>query len=170
MRVEPCNWKHPLAKNRSRNIACMTVMFFSNPFMLGISNILGPRTAQAFADAGRAGVRRCAQRAMVFIAVAMSGFCAAVALYGEQVVGLLFKDPAYAGHGHTLREVAVTTDRNHALAQTSHAPQDDMLQQQQRRPSEHQAGEQQVEHDQVQRGVSSLVNVTRRVHLQEQPC
>ena len=37
--------------------ACMTVALFSNPLILGISNALAPRTAQAFTE-GAGGARR----------------------------------------------------------------------------------------------------------------
>src|SRR5262249_43382281 len=39
-------------------VACLTVVLFSNPLILGISNALAPRAAQAFTEGGGAELRR----------------------------------------------------------------------------------------------------------------
>jgi O-antigen/teichoic acid export membrane protein len=81
--------------------ACQTVIMFSNPFLLGASNLLGPRAAQAFAQGGHRQVARVMQLALLLVGGAMAVFWLAVAVFGDLVVHVLY-GAEYAGHEVTL--------------------------------------------------------------------
>jgi O-antigen/teichoic acid export membrane protein len=78
--------------------ACTWTIYLANPFLLGMSNYLGPKTAHAFASAGAPEVRRIViQNSLIFLAV-MGPFCAVMLVFGDQILGLLY-GPKYSGHG-----------------------------------------------------------------------
>jgi O-antigen/teichoic acid export membrane protein len=81
--------------------ACMTVVLLSNPFILGMSNILGPHLARAFANGGRDEVRRVAAKNTLILGGMMAGFVALVALFGNDVMRL-FYGSEYSGNGLTI--------------------------------------------------------------------
>lgn len=55
--------------------ACMTVVHLSNPFVLGIGQVLTPRIAQALADTGLRDMQRVVRKAAFFMGLALSCFC-----------------------------------------------------------------------------------------------
>jgi O-antigen/teichoic acid export membrane protein len=87
--------------------ACMTVVLFSNPLILGLSNLFAPRAALAFANGGGTKLRHVVFRDALLMGAAMALFCAVVLLAGEQVMRLLFHGQQYEGHGHTLTVLAL---------------------------------------------------------------
>jgi O-antigen/teichoic acid export membrane protein/serine/threonine-protein kinase RIO1 len=87
--------------------ACMTVVLFSNPLILGISNALAPRTAQAFSQGGGAELRRVVLQTTLLLGLAMALFCGVVFLTGDEVMDLLYDGPQYDGHGHTVAVLAL---------------------------------------------------------------
>jgi O-antigen/teichoic acid export membrane protein len=87
--------------------ACMTVVLFSNPLILGLSNILAPRAALAFAQGGGAKLRRGVFRDTLLLGAAMTLFCAVVLFAGEDVMRLLYHGQQYEGHGHTVTVLAL---------------------------------------------------------------
>jgi O-antigen/teichoic acid export membrane protein len=88
-------------------VACLTVVLFSNPLILGISNALAPRAAQALADGGPAELRRVVYQTTLLVGAAMVVFCAGVYLGGEELMALLYPGSQYAGHAHTVTVLAV---------------------------------------------------------------
>lgn len=70
--------------------ACMTVVHLSNPFVLGMGQVLTPRVAQAFADNGPREVQRVARKATLFMGLALSGFCIGAFLFGEEALRLFY--------------------------------------------------------------------------------
>lgn len=78
--------------------ACLTVVMLTNPLLFGVGNLLAPQAARAFADEGRAGLRRVVLRAMALLGVLMGAFAAAAGLFGEQAL-TLFYGGKYAGYG-----------------------------------------------------------------------
>src|SRR5204863_995538 len=62
--------------------ACMTIALFSNPLILGISNALAPRTAQAFTQGGGGELRRVVFQTTALLGAAMTVFCLTVMITG----------------------------------------------------------------------------------------
>jgi O-antigen/teichoic acid export membrane protein len=90
-----------------RYAACMTVVLFANPLILGISNALAPRAVKAFAEGGRAELRQVVFQTTLLLGLAMVLFCAAIMFAGEDVMGLLYHGPQYEGHGHAISILAL---------------------------------------------------------------
>jgi len=85
--------------------ACMTPLFFSNPFLMGIGNILTPRSAQAFAQGGNTELRRVVFKSTFYIGSTMTLFCVLVACFGDTLVQLLYSSE-FAGYGSTVAVLA----------------------------------------------------------------
>lgn len=86
--------------------ACSQTVFFANPFVLGLSNFLAPKTVHAYAEGGVAGMRRVVWKATVFFAVSMCLFALFMVFFGEWLLVLLYTDK-YAGEGLTVAILAV---------------------------------------------------------------
>ncbi len=82
--------------------ACLTVVLFSNPLTLGLSNALAPRTAQAYSEGGGAALRRVVFQTTLLLGTAMAVFCAVVIFAGEDILRVLYNGSQYAGQGHTV--------------------------------------------------------------------
>jgi O-antigen/teichoic acid export membrane protein len=78
--------------------ACMGVVSLSNPFILGMSNILGPKASHAYALGGGKEVRFFVFKATALLAAPVGLFCLAAGLFGDQFVVLMYGSK-YAGHG-----------------------------------------------------------------------
>jgi O-antigen/teichoic acid export membrane protein len=87
--------------------ACMTVVLFSNPLILGISNALAPRTAQAFHEGGGTALRRVVFQTTLLLGMTMAWFCVVVLLFGEDILSLLYSGNQYEGHGHAVTILAL---------------------------------------------------------------
>ena len=87
--------------------ACLQIVLLSNPFILGIGNLLTPRAAQTYARGGDKALRRLIGRFSLVIGGVLSAFCIVVAICGDQVVQLLY-GPEYAGHGLVVALLAIT--------------------------------------------------------------
>jgi O-antigen/teichoic acid export membrane protein len=94
-------------------VACLTVVLFSSPFTLGISNALAPRAAQTFTVGGAAELRRVVLQTTLLLGAAMVLFCAVVALAGDDVMALLYRGQQYKGHGHTITVLALVMLASH---------------------------------------------------------
>lgn len=75
---------------------CMTVVLFSNPFVMGVAHALTPSAARAFTGGGRS-VRRVVWRATRLLGAAMAVFTAVVWWFGGDLLGLLY-GAAFAGY------------------------------------------------------------------------
>jgi O-antigen/teichoic acid export membrane protein len=87
--------------------ACMTVVHLSNPFVLGMGQVLTPRVAQAFADNGPREVQRVARKATLFMGLALSGFCIGAFLFGEEALRL-FYGSQYGGNRYTITVLSLS--------------------------------------------------------------
>ena len=87
--------------------ACMSIVLFANPLMIGIGNTLGPKAALALKEGGYARLRREAARDLLLLGAAMTLFCLLILFAGEYLMGLLYHDKEYAGHGQTLIVLAL---------------------------------------------------------------
>ncbi len=82
--------------------ACMTVVQFSNPLLLGVSNALAPRTAHAFSEGGGGELRRVVLQTTLLLGALMGLFCAVVLFAGDDVMEFLYRGPQYTGFQHTI--------------------------------------------------------------------
>ena len=81
--------------------ACMSVVSFANPLIIGIGNILTPRAVLAKNNTGVLGLRRQAQFDALFIAAAMGTFSIIVFFAGEWIMEMLYPRQEYRGYGGT---------------------------------------------------------------------
>jgi O-antigen/teichoic acid export membrane protein len=70
--------------------ACAAVVCLVNPPVLGISNVLTPKTAQAFAERGCGELQHLVRRTTLVLGGAMGAFCGFAVLFGDLLLRLLF--------------------------------------------------------------------------------
>jgi O-antigen/teichoic acid export membrane protein len=75
--------------------ACMGVVSASNPVLLGIQNLIGPKIAHEYAQNGPIALRRLVLRISAIIALPLSLLTLALILWGDRLVGMLY------GHQYT---------------------------------------------------------------------
>ena len=92
--------------------ACMQIVQFSNPLILGIGNALAPRTAHAFATGGGKELRRVVFKTTLVLATAMAAFCLVVFVGGDWLMAFLFHGSRYAGHDDALAVLALAMFAN----------------------------------------------------------
>jgi len=86
--------------------ACMGVVFFANPFIIGLGNFLGPKSAHAYAQGGPEELRRVVSLANRFFLVTMIIFSGSMFLLGDWFLVLLYGRP-YAGNGLVVAVLAL---------------------------------------------------------------
>jgi O-antigen/teichoic acid export membrane protein len=86
--------------------ACNSIVLFSNPLVLGIGNVLGPRAARAFADDGAQELRRLVWRGTLVLAVSVAVFSLTVSLIGGDLVQSMYGQE-YTGYGHLVAVLAL---------------------------------------------------------------
>jgi O-antigen/teichoic acid export membrane protein len=74
------------------------VIYLANPFMTGMSNYLGPKSAHIFTREGHQEVYRQVVKDTLFFLVVMGPFCALMLLFGGEVLRLMY-GAKYADHG-----------------------------------------------------------------------
>src|SRR5262249_32057287 len=84
-----------------------SVVAFANPVMLGVRNILAPRSVLAWKTEGGAGLKRQAIRDALLLGAIMTSFCLLVLFAGEDVLRFLYHGTEYEGHGHVLTVLAL---------------------------------------------------------------
>lgn len=87
--------------------ACMSVVLFTNPLLMGLGNILTPRSVLALQEGGGTALRLQAIQDSLLLGAAMTLFCLLVLFAGEDVLRLLYHGDPYQGHGHTLLILAL---------------------------------------------------------------
>jgi len=78
--------------------ACLGVASVGNPAVLGIQNLIGPKIAHVYAEAGPEALRRLVFKASLVIALVMSLLFVLMFKWGGSLVALLYGSQ-YAGHG-----------------------------------------------------------------------
>lgn len=86
--------------------ACTTVVYFSNPVIQGLGNVLGPRIARAYGASGPAGVRSVVIKAATSLAALMAVFCVAVFFFGDTLLHFLY-GAGFASERFTLFTLAL---------------------------------------------------------------
>lgn len=89
--------------------ACMSVVAFANPVLLGLYNFFVPKSVLAWKDGGIAGLRQRAIGDSLLLGAAMGSFFVLVLFAGEEVLRLLYPGEAYQGHGLTLAILTLGT-------------------------------------------------------------
>jgi O-antigen/teichoic acid export membrane protein len=87
--------------------ACMTVVHLSNPFVLGMGQVLTPRAAQALAAGGPREVVQITRKTTLFMGVVLTGFCLGAFLFGEEALRV-FYGSQYDGNRHTITVLSVS--------------------------------------------------------------
>lgn len=78
---------------------CLAIAFLSNPFVLGLANVIYPRLALIRNIDGSKAMRRLAGVATLAIGVVMTLFTLGLLAAGQLVCDILYADPAYAHSG-----------------------------------------------------------------------
>lgn len=78
--------------------ACRGAFFLTNPLLMGMANLLGPKTAHAVSCGGRAELDRIVVRSTLAILVPISVICLALIFLGGWLVALMY-GPKYVGYG-----------------------------------------------------------------------
>ena len=91
--------------------ACMSIVGFANPLMIGLTNIFMPKLVLAWKHGGGPGLWHEAIRNTALIAALMTAFSLAVFFGGEHVMRFLFHGKEFEGHGQTLMVLALATSR-----------------------------------------------------------
>jgi hypothetical protein len=87
--------------------AYMSVVLFANPLIMGLGNILTPRSVLALQEGGGARLGLQVIQDSLLLGAAMTLFCVLVLFVGEDVLHLLYHGYPYEGHGHTLLILAL---------------------------------------------------------------
>jgi O-antigen/teichoic acid export membrane protein len=87
--------------------ACMSIVLFANPLMIGIGNTMAPKAALALKEGGYARLRREVTQDSLLLGAAMTLFCLVILFTGENLMGLLYHSKEYAGHGQTVMVLAL---------------------------------------------------------------
>ncbi len=86
--------------------ACVGVVSASNPALLGIQNLLGPKIAHEFAVKGERALRRLVLKISAVLAAPVSLLALALILWGDRFIALLYGS-RYAGNGLVVAILAV---------------------------------------------------------------
>ncbi len=86
--------------------ACLGVVSASNPILLGVQNLVGPRVAHEYAAHGPAALRRLVLRISVALAVPVSLITVALMVWGDRLIGLLYGH-RYAGNSTVVKLLAL---------------------------------------------------------------
>ncbi|MCE9544629.1 MAG: lipopolysaccharide biosynthesis protein [Planctomycetia bacterium] len=88
--------------------ACLTVLQFSNPVILGLSNTLIAGCALAFSDGGSKELCRVALRNTLLLGAMMGVFCTVMMFAGEDVMRLVYHGGQYQGHRQVIVLLALS--------------------------------------------------------------
>jgi O-antigen/teichoic acid export membrane protein len=86
--------------------ACRGILFFANPFLIGLQNFLGPKFAHEFHKNGSDGLHRATVRVVLVIAAVMGIFCLAMLLFGGSILKIVYGEK-YAGYGVIIAVLAL---------------------------------------------------------------
>jgi O-antigen/teichoic acid export membrane protein len=87
--------------------ACMSVIGFANPLIVGLANIFLPKSVLAWEDDGARSLWRQTIQNTALMAVAVTAFSIAIFFVGEHVMRFLFHGKEFEGHGQTLVVLAL---------------------------------------------------------------
>lgn len=88
--------------------ACLSVVALSNPFVVGMLNIITPKTVRSIKDKGLEGLRHQLFIDCILIGTFMAAFTAVLFFFGEMIMTIIFPAEAYSGFGNVLSVLALT--------------------------------------------------------------
>jgi O-antigen/teichoic acid export membrane protein len=86
--------------------AAITLVMLTNPFILGITNVLVPRAAQSFTEGGTRALRQVVLRSATILGTVMALFCLTTLVLSEQMLRIVFNRTEYEGSGHIVTLLA----------------------------------------------------------------
>jgi O-antigen/teichoic acid export membrane protein len=89
--------------------ACMNVVGLANPLILGLYNVLAPKSVLAWKESGAAGLRRSTVNDALLLAGLMSLFCLFIFFTGETAMQLFYGGGEYQGYGNIIDVLALAT-------------------------------------------------------------
>lgn len=89
------------AEATARFAACLNILYVANPFLLGISNFFGPKTARVYATHNKEELRGFVIKVTLLIALFMCIFSAVMLLFGSSILVLVYGQK-YSGNGFIL--------------------------------------------------------------------
>jgi O-antigen/teichoic acid export membrane protein len=87
--------------------ACRGLIFMTNPFLMGMTNYLGSKTAHAFAQGGRRGVNQIVLESSIVIFVPMAFFLMIVLFVGSKLLVFIYGSK-YVGYGQVVSLFALS--------------------------------------------------------------
>ena len=87
--------------------ACMSIIGFANPLMIGLTNVIMPKSVLAWKHEGGPGLLREAIRNTAVIAALMTAFSVAVFFGGEHVMRFLYHGKDFQGYGRDSHSVGL---------------------------------------------------------------
>lgn len=85
---------------------CLTIAFLSNPFVLGVANVIYPRLALTLAKHGEVAMRQLAMRAVGAIALVMCTFTFVLLFAGQSICDFLYASEDYSNSAFLLASLA----------------------------------------------------------------
>jgi O-antigen/teichoic acid export membrane protein len=85
---------------------CIGVVSASNPLLLGIQNIVGPKVAHEFAEKGPKGLRGYVLKVSAIVALPLALLSLALVMWGGRLIALLYGH-SYAGNGVVVAVLAL---------------------------------------------------------------
>jgi O-antigen/teichoic acid export membrane protein len=79
--------------------ACASIAALASPLLQGVGNYLSPRFADAVARGDRQETISLYRRSSLLLASAVTLFAFVASIFGEQLLWLLYHDPAYSSYG-----------------------------------------------------------------------
>ncbi len=80
---------------------CKNLIMITNPFLMGITNFLGPKTSHAYAHGGKKELRHIVFYSSIVIVFSVSMFVLAVVFFGGKLIVLIYGSK-YVGYGHVV--------------------------------------------------------------------
>jgi O-antigen/teichoic acid export membrane protein len=71
-------------------VAYMTIVVLANPLLIGISNVLAPDVARAFAEQGPLEVQRLVRKTTILVGLAVLLLAVVLMVIGEKLIGVLY--------------------------------------------------------------------------------
>ena len=89
-------------------VACMNVVQLTNPLIFGLGNLIEPRMSAAVARGGWTAVRRMMHEVSLGLSVLLALMCTGFAIFGNQLVGMLYQDDTFVSDPWIIPLLALT--------------------------------------------------------------
>lgn len=89
-------------------VGATAVVLLSNPFILGVHNMLSPKLSHRLASDGKSGTGRVVMESTLFLAATMVVFCVVIAIFGDQLTTGIYGE-TFTGNNLTTFVYALST-------------------------------------------------------------